>query len=53
MRIHEEVIGAITEYLDQYLPQAVELARKRLHEAKNNQDMQTMIQLYSLICRLN
>ncbi|MGL4500833.1 MAG: hypothetical protein ACRCU2_17320, partial [Planktothrix sp.] len=53
MRIHEEAIDAITDYLNQHLPQAVELAQKRLNEAKNNQDMQTILQLYSLICRLN
>jgi histone H3/H4 len=53
MRIHEEAIGTIKEYLNQYLPQAVELARKRLREAKNNQDMQTILKLYSLISRLN
>jgi hypothetical protein len=52
-RIHEEAIDAITHYLNQYLPQAVELAQKRLNEAKNNQDIPTMLQLYSLISRLN
>ncbi|MCT7970360.1 hypothetical protein NG799_29020 [Laspinema sp. D1] len=53
MRIHEEAIGVIKEYLDQHLPQAVKLAKKRLHEAKNNQDIQTILKLYSLIFRLN
>ncbi|MGL4501816.1 MAG: hypothetical protein ACRCU2_22290, partial [Planktothrix sp.] len=45
MRIHEEAIDAITDYLNQHLSQAVELAQKRLNEAKNNQDMQTILQL--------
>ncbi len=52
MRLEQEAIVAITEYLDQHLPHALSLAERRLNAAKNNQDHQIMRYLNSLIYRL-
>lgn len=52
MRLEQEAIVAITDYLDQYLPEALSLAERRLNAAKNNQDHQVMLYLDSLIYRL-
>ncbi|MCT7964574.1 hypothetical protein NG791_28245 [Laspinema sp. D1] len=52
MKEQEEAILAITEYLDQYLPEALSLAERRLNEAKNNEEHQVMRSLTSLIYRL-
>ncbi len=52
MKLEQEAIIAITEYLDQYLPDALSLAERRLNAAKNNQDHQIMRYLDSLIYRL-
>lgn len=52
MKLEQEAIAAITQYLDKYLPEALKLAEERLREAKKNEDMQIMMYLSSLIHRL-
>ncbi|MCT7970359.1 hypothetical protein NG799_29015 [Laspinema sp. D1] len=52
MKLEQEAICAITEYLDQYLTTALKIAEERLQEAKGNGDYQVMMYLSSLIYRL-
>ncbi|MCT7975668.1 hypothetical protein [Laspinema olomoucense] len=52
MKFEQEAIYAITEYLDQYLLDALKLAEERLKAAQINEDAQIMMYLSSLIYRL-
>ncbi|MCT7981462.1 hypothetical protein [Laspinema olomoucense] len=52
MRFEQEAIYAITEYLDQYLLNALKLAEERLQEVEKSENAQIMMYLSSLIYRL-
>ncbi len=52
MKLEQEAICAITQYLDQYLPNALKLAEERLQESEKSDDAQIMMYLSSLIHRL-